>query len=58
MTMHGTEGPALITFHGGGIVNGSRRDDYVPKPITSVSLQFSFGLAIGKLQLAVFSRTT
>lgn len=38
LTLHGTDGPVLITFHGGGIVNGSRRDDHVPKPVRGVSI--------------------
>lgn len=32
-TLEGSGSPVLIAFHGGGIVNGSRRDVYLPSEI-------------------------
>lgn len=33
-TVHPKPGPVLITFHGGGIIQGSRRDEHIPQPLT------------------------
>jgi acetyl esterase/lipase len=37
LTVEGDSGPVLITIHGGGIVNGSRRDEHLPAPIKGMS---------------------
>jgi hypothetical protein len=38
LTVEGDGGPVLISFHGGGIVNGSRRDQYIPLEIEGTPL--------------------
>jgi hypothetical protein len=33
LTVAGKSGPVLLTLHGGGISNGSRRDEHFPSEI-------------------------
>jgi hypothetical protein len=33
LTVEGDRGPVLVSIHGGGIINGSRRDEHIPAPL-------------------------
>jgi acetyl esterase/lipase len=57
LTIEGDSGPVLISIHGGGIINASRRDEHLPAPIKSVSTRLLKSHAHTEREAAAWSGT-